>query len=135
MATVRSFRELRVYQAARAGAKRIFQISRRFPGEEKYSLTDQIRRASRSVGANIAESWRKRRYPAAFVSKLSDADGEAAEVQAWLDSATDCQYINPRELEDLDREYHHIQAQLCLMMDHPEKWCPPAQSKKPTDPA
>ncbi len=79
---IRDFRDLRVYQAARAGAKRIFEISRRFPAEEKYSLTDQVRRASRSVDANIAEAWRKRRYSAAFVSKLPDADSEAAEVQS-----------------------------------------------------
>ncbi len=123
MSTVRSFRELRVYRVARASAKRIFDVTRRFPAEEKYSLTSQIRRASRSVCGNIAEAWRKRRYPAAFVSKLSDSDAEAAETRAWLDSALDCRYINQAEFKNLDDEYHHIGAQLRLMMDKPEKWC------------
>ena len=123
VAAIRSFRELRVYQAARAAAKQLFEISRRFPAEEKYSLTSQICRASRSVGANIAEAWRKRRYPASFVSKLSDADAEAAEVRAWLDTALDCQYIDQTEFKNLDDSYDHIAAQLRLMMDDPEKWC------------
>lgn len=123
MATIRGFRELRVYQAARAAAKRIFAVTGRFPTDEKYSLSSQIRRASRSVGANIAEAWRKRVYPASFVSKLSDADAEAAEVRAWLDAAIDCQYINQVQFDSLDAEYDHIGAQLRLMMEAPEKWC------------
>lgn len=123
MGAIRSFRDLRVYQAAREGAKRIFEVSKRFPSEEKYSLTSQIRRASRSVGANIAEAWRKRRYPASFVSKLSDSDAEAAEVCAWLDSALDCRYIDQPEFNDLNARYDHIGAQLRLMIDEPEKWC------------
>jgi four helix bundle protein len=123
MAMAKSFRELRVYQAARAAAKCIFDISRRFPPEEKYSLTDQMRRASRSVGANVAEAWRKRRYVASFVSKLSDADGEAAEVQSWLDFAADCGYISQSERTGLDDQYDHIGAQLRLMMDGAQKWC------------
>ena len=123
MASIRSFRELRVYRAARAAATRIFETSRRFPPEEKYSLTSQIRRASRSVGANVAEAWRKRRYPASFVSKLSDADAEAAEVRAWLDAALDCQYIDPTEFKDLDGGYDHMGAQFRLMMNEPDKWC------------
>ena len=82
---VQCFRDLRVYQSAREAAREIFALTKRFPVEEKYSLTDQIRRASRSVHANIAEEWRKRRYPASFISKLSDSDTEAAEVQSWLD--------------------------------------------------
>ncbi|MHC4176079.1 MAG: four helix bundle protein [Planctomycetota bacterium] len=86
-------------------------------------MSNQIRRASRSVGANIAEAWRKRRYPGSFVSKLSDADAEAAEVRAWLDAALDCRYLNQTEFGDLDGCYDHIGAQLRLMMDHPEKWC------------
>lgn len=124
MGAIRSFRDLRVYQAAREAAKRIFEASRRFPSEEKYSLTSQIRRASRSVGANIAEAWRKRRYPASFVSKLSDSDTEAAEVRAWLDAALDCRYLDQAEFKDLDNRYDHIGGQLRLMMDTPEKWCP-----------
>ncbi|MCD4726570.1 MAG: four helix bundle protein [Pirellulales bacterium] len=123
LATIRGFRELRVYQTARAAAKRIFVVSREFPAEEKFSLTSQIRRASRSVGANTAEAWRKRLYPASFVSKLSDADAEAAEVRAWLDTAIDCRYISQADFESLDAEYDHIGAQLRLMMNAPEKWC------------
>jgi four helix bundle protein len=123
VATIRSFRELRVYQAARAAAKRIFAVSGRFPTDEKLSLTSQIRRASRSVSANIAEAWRKRLYPASFISKLSDADAEAAEVCSWLDSAIDCRYVTRTEFDSFDSEYNHIGAQLRLMMDSPEKWC------------
>src|SRR5512139_588898 len=84
---VRHFRELRVYQDAFGAAMTIFRLSRSWPQEERYSVTDQIRRASRSASANIAEAWRKRRYPAHFTSKLSDADSETAETQAWLDYA------------------------------------------------
>jgi four helix bundle protein len=123
MATIRTFRELRVYQAARAAANRIFVISKRFPADEKFSLTSQIRRASRSVSANIAEGWRKRRYPASFVSKRSDADAEAAEVMSWLDAALDCGYITQAEFKSLDAEYDRLGAQLRVMMDSPEKWC------------
>lgn len=123
MAAIRDFRELRVYQAARAGARRIFAMTSRFPADKRYSLTSQIRRASRSVCANTAEAWRKRLCPAAFVSKLSDADGEATEVRAWLDAAIDCRYITQDEFASLDSEYDHIGAQLRLMIDHPEKWC------------
>ncbi len=89
MALVKHFKELRVYQHAFAAATRIYRLSKRWPAEERYSLTDQIRRSSRSVCANIAEAWRKRRYPAHFVSKLSDSDSEAAETQVWLDFALD----------------------------------------------
>ena len=129
---VRSFRELRVYQAARDAAPELFLLTKRFPVEEKYSLTDQIRRASRSVHANIAEAWRKRRYPAAFVSKLSDADAEAAEVQSWLDSALDCDYINHQEFDKFDNRYNHIAAQLHLMMTNPDQWCLKSETSKPT---
>ena len=94
MTTIRHFRELEVYLLARAGALRIFETSKSFPIEERYSLTDQIRRSSRSVCANIAEAWRKRRYPNAFISKLSDAEAEAAETQVWLEFALRCGYID-----------------------------------------
>jgi len=123
MGSVKSFRDLKVCQAGREGARSIFKVSRGFPPEERYSLTDQIRRSSRSVCANIAEAWRKRRYPAAFVSKLSDADAEAAETRSWLDAALDAGYIDQSTFRDLDDRYDHICAQLCLMMDNPEKWC------------
>src|SRR4030042_1460900 len=91
---IRHFRELDVYRLGMESAMRIFQVSKSFPDEEKYSLTDQIRRSSRSVCANIAEGWRKRRYPNAFISKLSDADSEAAETQVWLEFAFRCGYLD-----------------------------------------
>ena len=99
MADIRSYKELRVYQAAMDAAMRIFELSRRFPLEERYSLTDQIRRCSRSVCSNIGEAWRKRRYPAHFVSKLSDSEGEAEELECGLKSrlgASTSHLKNPR---------------------------------------
>ena len=93
MPNIRHFRELEVYQLAVESAMRIFEVSKLFPVDEKYSLTDQIRRSSRSVCANIAEGWRKRRYPNAFVSKLSDADAESAETQVWLEFAVRRGYL------------------------------------------
>src|SRR5450432_1487447 len=89
---IRRHTDLEVYQRAFAAAMRLFELSRRFPSEERYSLTDQGRRSSRSVCGNLAEAWRKRRYPAAFVSKLSDSEGEAAETQVWIQFAVECGY-------------------------------------------
>jgi four helix bundle protein len=123
MALARDFRELRVFQSAFQCANKIYHLSKAFPTEEKFSLTDQIRRSSRSVCSNIAEAWRKRRYPAAFVSKLSDADGEASETRVWLDFAKECGYISATVYEELYNQYDHINAQLCKMMDEPETWC------------
>jgi four helix bundle protein len=120
---VRDNRELTVYQNAFEAAWLVFQLTRTFPVEERYSLTDQARRSSRSVGANITEAWRKRRYPSAFVSKLSDADAEAAETTHWLDTALQCGYVKKETHQDLSAQYHHICAQLVTMMDAPEKWC------------
>jgi four helix bundle protein len=105
MANIRSFKELRVWQNAMDAAMRVFDLSKRFPVEEKYSLTDQFRRASRSVAANISEGWRKRRYPAAFVSKLNDAESEAAESQTWIEFALRCKYLTVEDAEILDRCY------------------------------
>lgn len=120
----RTFRDLRVYQAAFAVAAEIHQLTKGFPIEEKYSLTDQMRRSSRSVCANIAEAWRKRRYPKSFVSKLSDADGEACETQVWLDLSLHFGYIQPEFHDQLVKQCDHIGAQLSLMMEEPEKWGP-----------
>jgi len=100
MALVKHFKELRVYQQGFAAAGRIYRLSKRWPKEERYSLTDQIRRSSRSVCSNIVEVWRKRRYPAYFVSKLSDSDSETAETQVWLDFALDCGYPIPPHSND-----------------------------------
>ena len=100
--TIRDFKELQVYQRAFDSSLQIFNLSKCFPPEERYSLTDQMRRSSRSVCANIAEAWRKRRYPASFVSKLSDADAEAAETQVWLDQALACGYLNAEAHQQLN---------------------------------
>ena len=122
MGTLRHFRELDVYRMAMDGAMRIFEISKGFPVEEKYSLTDQARRSSRSVCANLAEAWRKRRYPNAFVSKLSDSDAEAAETQVWIEFAQRCGYLAPKTAADLNALYDNIQGKLVNMMRYPEKW-------------
>lgn len=119
-------RELRVYQLAFECAVRIYEITKDFPVEEKYSLTDQIRRASRSVCANAAEAWRKRRYPKSFVSKLSDADAEATETQVWLDFALCFGYISAGTHKELVEHYNRICSQLSLMMAEPHKWVPKA---------
>src|SRR5713101_4667532 len=105
MEHISSYKELRVYQKAMVAAMRIFELTKHFPVEERYSLTDQIRRASRSVCSNIGEAWRKRRYPAHFVSKLSDSEGEAEETRVWLDLAFRCKYISEEEANDLDQTY------------------------------
>jgi len=122
MAHISSYKELHVYQAAMDAAMRIFELSKRFPAEERYSLTDQIRRASRSVCSNIGEAWRKRRYRAAFVSKLSDSETEAEETRVWLEISSRCRYISRAEADDLDCIYDKILAQLVTMMDRPEQW-------------
>jgi len=119
---IRHFRELEVYQLAMDSAMHIFEVSKGFPREEKYSLTDQIRRSSRSVCANIAEAWRKRRYPNAFVSKLSDADSEAAETQVWLEFTLKCGYLNQTVVEELDKTYDFIMGKLVNMLTRPDQW-------------
>ena len=122
MPSIRSYRELRVYQSSFECAMRIFEISRSFPLEEKYSLVDQMRRSSRAVCANIAEAWRKRRYPAHFVSKLSDAESEADESRVWLEVSLRCRYISDETFADLDGRYDLILGQLTKMHSEPEKW-------------
>ena len=112
MSHISSYKELRVYQAAMDAAMRIFHITKRFPPEERYGLTDQIRRASRSVCSNIGEAWRKRRYRAAFISKLSDSETEAEETRVWLEFSWRCGYISKAEAQELDDEYDRILAQL-----------------------
>lgn len=122
MPTSPGFRGLRVYQLAFQLAMEIFHESRKFPPEEKYSLTDQIRRASRSVPTNIGEGYRRKRYPKMFVSKLSDADGEGTETQVWIDFAFACGYIS-QELQMRWRTgYEEIGRMLGGMMTHPERF-------------
>lgn len=122
MAHISSYEELRVYKAAMDAAMCIFEISNGFPSEERYSLTDQIRRASRSVCSNIGESWRKRRYRAAFISKLSDSETEAEETRVWLEISWRCGYISRSQADELDGIYDRILAQLITMIDRPEQW-------------
>lgn len=119
---IRSHVELDVYKLAFDSAMEIFECSKKFPVEERYSLTDQIRRSSRSVCANIAESFRKRKYPKSFVSKLSDSEGEAAETQVWLQFALKCDYLKKAECQNLYKNYDHIIGKLVNMSLHPEKW-------------
>lgn len=119
---IRIHKELEVYKLAFEAAMKIFEISKRFPKEETYSLTDQIRRSSRSVCGNLAEAFRKRRYPKAFVAKLTDCEGEAAETQTWLDFAFSCKYITNEEHKDLFSTYEHIIGKLVNMSLHPENW-------------
>ena len=119
---IRTHKELEVYQLAFDAAMNIFVISKGFPKEETYSLTNQIRRSSRSVCGNIAETFRKRRYPKAFVSKIIDAEGEAAETQTWLDFSLSCSYISEDEYKDLYEKYDLIIGKLVNMSLHPEKW-------------
>jgi four helix bundle protein len=97
-------------------AMRVFEITKGFPSEEKYSLVDQVRRSSRSICANLAEAWRKRRYEAHFVSKLSDAESEAEESRVWLEFACKCGYLNQKQFEELDDTYDKIVAQLVKML-------------------
>jgi four helix bundle protein len=122
MAVILGFRELRVYRDAFAAAMRIFGLTRQFPSEEKYSMVDQIRRSSRSVCANIGEAWRKRRYKAHFVSKLSDAEGEAEETRVWLEFALRCRYLEQNDFDQLDDVYDKILGQLVRMLSEPGKW-------------
>ena len=119
----KSFRDLVVYQKAKKVSRAIFEISKGFPKEETYSLTDQIRRASRSIGAQIAEAWGKRRYERHFVSKLTDADAEQMETQHWVDEACDCQYLDSKQAEELTEELMQIGRMLNSMMDKAHSFC------------
>ena len=119
---ISSYRELRVYVGALNATMEIFEITKKFPAEEKYSLTDQIRRSSRSVCANLGEAWRKRRYKNAFIAKLSDSETEACETQVWLEIAHLSGYISKSQFEKLDKEYENIIGQLVRMIDGADKW-------------
>ncbi len=122
MEKIRSHRDLKVYQLAFEAALQIHEISKSFPSEEKYSLTDQVRRSSRSVSANLAEAWRKRRYKNHFISKLSDSEAEAGETQVWLEFSMAFKYIDERTYNELCDKYEHIIAMLINMSNSPENW-------------
>lgn len=122
MAIIKYHNELKVYQKSFEVAMEIYKISFQFPSEEKYSLTDQIRRSSRSVSANISEAWGKRRYPKSFVSKLTDAEGEARETQTWLEFSFQCNYIEEEKFKNFNEKYNEIIALLIYMINNVEKW-------------
>ena len=122
MGNIQSHKDLQVWQDALAAAMDIFHMTKTFPAEEKYSLVDQIRRSSRSVAANISEAWRKRRYEAAFISKLNDSEAEASETQTWIEVALRCSYIDRETAENLDKKYEHILTRLVTMSRDAENW-------------
>ena len=122
MQKIRSHRDLDVYKRAFAAGMRLFHLSKRFPRDETFSLTDQGRRSSRSICANLAEAWRKRRYEAAFISKLSDAETEAGETQVWLEFALHCGYIDDATFSELDNSYEGIISSIVHMINHPGDW-------------
>lgn len=121
--------DLEVYRKAFEATMRIFDISKNFPKEETYSLTDQVRRSSRSVCANLAEVWRKRRYQAAFISKLSDAESEAAETQTWIEFAVRCDYLDREIAKEIFVEYDEVIAMLVTMINNPDRWVLPSGRK------
>ena len=122
MASIKSYKELRVFQSATDAAMLIFELTETFPMREKYSMVDQIRRSSRSVCTNIAEAWRKRRYEAHFVSKLSDAETEAEETCVWLEFARRCKYLAEPQIAQLEQTYDKILGQLVQMITKPGDW-------------
>lgn len=124
---LKGHRDLKVYQLAYKLAMEIYHESKAFPKDERFSLIDQIRRSSRSVAANIAEGFRKRQYPKMFLSKLADADGEAAETQVWLDFARDCSYMPAGRRDELTKGYEEVGKMLGSMMSMPEKFLPRSQ--------
>jgi four helix bundle protein len=131
MAIIRNFRDLNVYQRARIEAKRIFELSRSFPRDERFSLTDQIRRSSRAVKSMIAEAWAHRRYPASFVSKLTAALGEATETQSWLDDALDYGYISPAQHREHDAAWQSLGGMINATIEHAEDFCTNAKQNQP----
>jgi four helix bundle protein len=129
MAEIKSFRDLDVYKLVREQAQRIFVLSKTFPPEERFSLTDQIRRSSRAVNAMIAEAWARRRYPAAFINKIDESLGEAMETQAWLDHAIDCAYLDRGQYRSLDDSWQKIGAMLNRMIQRADDFCRSASQR------
>lgn len=125
MSLVKYHKELKVYKQAFSSAMEIYELTKKFPIEERYSLTDQIRRSSRSVCGNVSEGWRKRRYQKLFENKFIDADGEASETQNWLDFAVACEYISENEYKELYGKYDEILSMLTSMIINSDKWCFP----------
>lgn len=122
MAKITSHKDLRVYQRSFDLGMQVFEITKRFPTDEKYSLSDQVRRSARSVSGNIAEAWRKRRYPKSFIAKLTDSEGEAAETQVWLDYALACGYLDEETHSNMVNEYDQLLGMLVTMIIKPDQW-------------
>jgi four helix bundle protein len=127
---IRTHRDLDVYKMAFEVAMQIFEKSRSFPIEERYSLTDQVRRSSRSVCANLSEAWRKRRYEASFLSKLSDAEAEAAETQVWLEFSFKCGYLSENILQELSIAYDNILGKIVSLINNPQQWLLPGAKRR-----
>ena len=128
---IRTHKDLRVWQDAVDVAMVIFDLTKRFPAEERFSLVDQIRRSSRSVAANLSEAWRRRRYEAAFVAKLNDCETEATETQTWLEFSRRCGYLSAEQADELDERYEKIIAQLVKMITNPKAWILSRPGDKP----
>lgn len=124
---IKSHKDLDVYRMAFDAAMQIFELSKRFPNEERYALTDQIRRSSRSVCANLAEAWRKRRYEAAFIAKLSDSEAEAAETQTWIEFAVKCNYLTPETGRELYQIYNSVLGKLVNLINNSSTWVLPTK--------
>jgi len=122
MCVIRNYRELDVYRNAMELTVQVFELTKKFPSEERFNLIDQIRRSSRSVCSNLAEAWRKRRYKAAFIAKLSDSETEAAETQVSAEIAMRCGYWNEQTFQEIDERYEKVMAQIVRMVAQPEKW-------------
>jgi four helix bundle protein len=127
---IQSHRDLEVYQLAFQAAMQVFELTKNFPREERYSLTDQIRRSSRSVCANLSEAWRKRRYEGAFLLKLSDSEAEAAETQTWLEFAVECHYLDAETASKLYQMYDRILGKLVNMINNPSPWLMPGAKQR-----
>jgi four helix bundle protein len=127
---IKSHKDLEVYQLSFELAQKIFFKSKSFPIEERYSLTDQIRRSSRSICANLAEAWRKRRYEASFISKLSDAEAEAAETQVWLEFSVQCGYLQAESGKKLAEYYDQVLGKLVRMINDPQSWLLPGAKRR-----
>jgi four helix bundle protein len=123
MGVARSFRDLRVYQLARKAVSEIFEVAKGFPREERHELTDQIRRSARATKALIAEAWARRRYRAAFISKIDEALEEATETQSWLDDALDRGYLAPDQFKRMDEDWSGITSMLARMIDRADDFC------------
>lgn len=117
-----SYKDLRVYRAAFELAMELFHLTRTFPSEEKFSMTDQVRRSSRSVCSNIAEGWRKRRYRNAFIARLSDAESEACETQVWIQFALSCGYMKAEQADKLELAYDHVLGQIVSIIQDADRW-------------